>query len=98
MTSPQYQRITVGALLIALLALALCWRWADQAYLAGARMRGYWIGVAGSALPAVVLAGCALWLWGARKRGRSAASISWLVPLLALCVAFLAFMLLFPLL
>ena len=88
----------MGALLPVPLAVALTWRWADRTYATGARVHAYWIGVAGSAIPALVVGSCTLWLWRERLRGQSAASVRWLNPLLVLSLAFLALMLVLPLL
>ena len=94
MSSSRYQRITVAVLLVAVVAAGATWRSADQAYRAGARVNGHWIAVAGSALPALALASCALWLGRERRRGEAGATIKWLHPLLALSVVFVAFIVL----
>jgi hypothetical protein len=80
---------------VAVLLCGASWVWAHSVDTQGKVMLGYWIGVAGSALPAVALAGCQVWLID--QPAAAAGARAWVRPLLWLSVAFLGFMVLFPL-
>ena len=95
MANSSYQRSVAAALACAVLGCAASWYWADRLYRAGARVRGYWIAVAGTALQALVLAACALWLHTKGSGAAKAPRIAWLMPALWLSVALLGFMVAF---
>jgi hypothetical protein len=96
MLRTRYERICATAFAVAALGCAILWRAADHVYAHGDRAVGYWIGVAGCALPAAALTGCWIWLRRARIRGAQAASVPWLPLLLALSAMLLLVVLVFP--
>ena len=98
MTAAQYHLRSAAAFGLGVVVCAASWLWTHHLQTTGAVMFGYWIGVAGSAVPAVVLTVCILWLRRERSRGELAARVFWLWPLLLLSMLLLAFMILFPLL
>lgn len=98
MTTAHYHLRSAGALALAILVCAASWLWTYQLQKSGALIFGYWIGVVGSAMPALALIGCILWLRRVRSRGEPAAKVFWLWPLLAVSLLLLAFMILFPML
>ncbi len=97
-TSSRYLLVSVVALLAGVLLCAASWVWADHVYRAGTRMLAYWIGVVGSACPALALGVAKLWLdtqGGSGQAGRAPAQVR---ALLWASACFLAFMVVFPLL
>jgi hypothetical protein len=90
--------VSVAAVLAALVGCAVLWRWANLTYAGGHLVRGYWLGVVGSALPG--LASGAGWLWLRRERGsREPGAVEWgMARFFWFAVAFLVFMMVFPLL
>ncbi len=98
MTRARYHLATVAALVLAIILCGASWFWADHLYTTGALKLGYGIGLAGSALPSVALAGSMAWVRRARARGDEAAVVGWARPLFWLSIAFVGLMLLFPLL
>ncbi len=79
-------------------ACAASWFAADAVYRGGSAVPGYWIGVVGSALPAVG-AGLGLrYLRHHRERAKPTGAEEWFKGLLVLALFFLAVMALFPLL
>jgi len=98
MTAAHYQHTCAAALAAGVVACAAGWLWSHHVHVTGgAAIRSYWIGVAGSAMPALALAACATWLRLERSRGEAEATVRWVTPLFWLCVALLLFMVLFPL-
>lgn len=87
-TSPPH-RVVSGVLLVAVVATAGCWYWADQAYREGARTNGMWIAIAGSALPALAAASCLIWLTRPSRRSETP-PIRWLPWFVAVSILFLA--------
>ena len=98
MTAAQYHLRSAAALALGVLVCAASWLWTHYLQTTGAVMLGYWVGVVGSAVPAIVLITCILWLQRERSRGESAARVFWLWPLFVLSIILLAFMVLFPML
>lgn len=78
---------TTGAVLAVTVGLtAILWHLGDRIYAGGAQWRGWTISMAGLALPALGLAGCALWLRQQRGRGDALATVPWLKGALGLSV------------
>ncbi len=98
MTASYYHLRSAGAFAIGILVCAASWLWTYHLQTTGATIFGYWIGVLGSAIPALVLIACIFWLRRERSRGELAAKVFWLWPLLSVSLLLLAFMILFPLL
>lgn len=92
-----YQRMTGIALAVAVMCTVVLWSWGDRLYRAGAQGAGWAIGMAGLAVPPLVLACCAIWLRRERRAGHAAATVPWLKWVLGLTMAAGVGMLLFSL-
>jgi hypothetical protein len=91
MTSARYQRTAAAAFMFAVASCALCLLIARLVFASGSQRLGFYIGLTGCALPALSLAGCALWLRKKREAGDAAASVPWLRPLLLLSLGLVGF-------
>ena len=98
MTAARYHLRSAAALALGVLVCAASWLWTHHLQTSGAVMFGYWVGVLGTAVPAIVLTSCIIWLRRERRRGESAARVFWLGPVLVLSMILLAFMVVFPML
>jgi hypothetical protein len=93
---PRYQLVVAGALVAAICVCVLAWYLADQVYGTGDRMFGYVIGIAGSALPLVVLVISRYWLAAQPDVTQTASTLRWVRALLWVSALFLVVLLLFP--
>ena len=93
MTTADYHLRSAAALALGVLVCAATWlltesRWGTT----GAINIFYLIGIFGTAVPALVLIACILWLRRERSKGESAARVFWLWPLLSVNLLLLAWM------
>lgn len=78
MTKLGYRLTTASIFVLAVCGAAVVWILADRTYVAGDRVTGWRMGVAGLALPALSLVACTLWLSRERRNGHALATVSWL--------------------
>jgi hypothetical protein len=93
MTAAHYHFRSAAALVLGVLVCKATWlltepRWGTT----GAINIFYLIGILGTAVPALVVIVCILWLRRERSRGESAARVFWLWPLLSVNLLLLGWM------